>query len=108
MDRLPFLAALAHTPGWVYAVFAALLFLGWQQSRNRALSRWRLALLPALMLGLSLNGVASSFGWGVPQIACWAAGVTTASVLGGHRLKSSARTNPAGLIDVPAVGGLWS
>lgn len=71
---------LRHTPAWVFGLFALLLWLGLVQTRARSVALPRLALLPLLMLGLSLNGVASAFGAHTVALACW--GTALAAVAG--------------------------
>jgi hypothetical protein len=71
------LEILKHTPPWVFGLFLGLVYLGYVQSKTRSVSRVRLAVLPAIMLCLSLLGVWSSFG------ADWAAFFTWAIALAG-------------------------
>jgi hypothetical protein len=47
---------LAHTPLWVWALYAFVLFMGWQRSRERIVSVWRLLVLPGLLLILTVSG----------------------------------------------------
>ena len=66
---------LMHTPTWVYAVFAALMWLGGRQLRANTAPLWRVVLMPVAMVALAIYGVAAAFGhspaglWG---LACWA------------------------------------
>ena len=48
-----FLAILTHTPIWVWAVFALIIFLGYQRTRDRTIQLWRLLLLPVIMILLA-------------------------------------------------------
>lgn len=64
-----------RTPPWVFVLFAVLLAYGIVQLRTRRLSRGRVMFLPALMMSLSLYGVASAFGVNALPFACWLAGV---------------------------------
>lgn len=104
MEDSPVLTALTHTPRWVFVVFVGLLFLGYQQSRNRTVTRPALVLLPATMLGFSLYGVASSFGFGALPFLAWAFGVAIAYLLGRRLLKSPAYPDPLGSFQ---VSGSW-
>lgn len=104
MDQPSLLIVLTHTPRWVFVVFVALLALGYYQSRDRTVSRGRLLLLPAAMLGLSLFSVTSSFGLAWLPLLTWALGVGSVAVLGTQKLQSSAKTGPAGSI---LVKGSW-
>lgn len=104
MNHPTFLEILAHTPPWVFAVFLALLSLGYHQSRNRTVSRGRLLLLPVAMLGLSLYGVASSFGLAFLPLLTWVFGVGVIATLGAKRLQSSAQQVAPGFF---LVKGSW-
>jgi hypothetical protein len=55
-------AVLTKTPLWVGGLFAGLLALGLSQTRDRQVSRLRMAIMPLAMSGLSLWGTASAFG----------------------------------------------
>lgn len=105
MDQPSLLAVLTHTPWWVFAIFIALLALGYQQSRDRTVGRSRLLLVPLAMLGLSYYSVTSSFGLGLLPCLVWVLGVGAVPILGSQRLKSSAQPGPAGSFHVP--GSWW-
>jgi len=60
---------LAHTPKWVFALFALLLVLGGRQMFPARASLTRVTLMPIAMIGLSLYGVFASFR-GAP-LACF-------------------------------------
>jgi hypothetical protein len=62
---------LKHTPLWVFGLFLGLAYAGYLQSRARFVSRYRLAILPIAMLGLSFLGVWSSFGPNLTAFAAW-------------------------------------
>jgi hypothetical protein len=49
---------LPNTPWWVFALFALLMWLGFQALRPRALPIWRLLITPAIFIG-----------WGVTSLA---------------------------------------
>ena len=104
MNQPSLLAVLTHTPWWVFIVFIVLLVLGYQQSRDRTVSRRRLLLLPVAMLGLSFYGVASSFGLGLLSCFAWALGVGAVTSFFSQRLKSSVQPGPAGSF---LVQGSW-
>lgn len=75
---------LSHTPIWVYALFAGLLLLGWQQSRTREVKPWLAFLMPAGLLGYSLSSVLLSVDltsvWSA--LACWLLGLFSAIGVG--------------------------
>ena len=50
-----------HTPGWVWAMLAALLALGVAQSRPRAVRPLHLLALPLVLLGLGLSSLLPAF-----------------------------------------------
>ncbi|MDM0011874.1 hypothetical protein QTH87_05415 [Variovorax sp. J22P168] len=62
-----------HTPKWVYVLFATLLWLGARQLFAHGLSLFRVTLLPVVMTGLSIFGVASAFGDSPSALLAWAA-----------------------------------
>lgn len=67
-----FLEILAHTPRWVFALFALLVWLGSKQLLTSRMSLKRLTVLPIAMTGLSLYGVVSAFSDSPMALACWA------------------------------------
>lgn len=73
-----------HTPTWVWGLLAALLALGWTQTRDRAMTPMRLTVLPLIMLALSFSGVVSTFAHATIAIVAWAIGVA-ASLTAGRR-----------------------
>jgi hypothetical protein len=70
-----FVQILTHTPPWVFALFFGLAYLGFVQARDRQVSRYRLGILPVVMLGLSFFGVWSTFGSSLGALAAWAGAV---------------------------------
>ena len=52
---------LSHTPVWVWGLLAALVALGFSQTRQRHLAPWRLLMLPLVLLGLGLWSMAPGF-----------------------------------------------
>lgn len=47
---------LAHTPLWVWALYAFVLFMAWQRTKDRIVPLWRLLLLPAVLLVVTVTG----------------------------------------------------
>jgi uncharacterized protein DUF6622 len=80
------LEILKHTPVWVWGIFAALLYLGYFQSRPHTLVKRRVAILPVIFIGLSVFGVWSAFGVSLTALAGWASGMALALLLN-RRLK---------------------
>lgn len=64
---------LTYTPGWVYALFALLLWLGGRQLRAGQVPLARTVGLATAMSALSLYGAASVFGGQPLALLCWAA-----------------------------------
>ena len=101
------LQVLKGTPTWVFALFLALLAIGFAQSRPRSVSLVRLSLLPGAFIAFSLYGVIAAFGAQPVELAAWAAGIATA-VLAGRMLGSKPKARwdaAAGRFDVP---GSWA
>jgi len=68
-----------RTPFWVWPALAFLLWRGFAMSRPHRIAVARTALLPAVMLLLSLVGVLSAFGARADVLLCWAAGLALAA-----------------------------
>ena len=64
---------LAHTPIWVFALFAVLVALGLTQMRTREVPLSRAAILPLVMVLLSLMGTLSAFPGSLWALASWTA-----------------------------------
>jgi hypothetical protein len=47
---------LTHTPLWVWALYAFVLLVAWQRSRERIVPVWRLLVLPGVMLVVTVSG----------------------------------------------------
>ncbi len=65
-----------HTPGWVWVLLLALIYIGYLQSRTRIVAKARLFALPAAMLGLSLYSLFATFGAVHLGLLAWLAGGT--------------------------------
>ena len=66
------LQILIHTPKWVFAVFALLLWLGGKQLLAGRVSLSRTTLVPLAMVAFSAFGVSSAFGAAALPLAGWA------------------------------------
>jgi len=62
---------LLHTPAWVWAVLAFLLYRGLLASADREIALKKTLLIPVVMLGLSLQGMASAFGTDMIGLPAW-------------------------------------
>ncbi len=62
---------ITHTPLWVFGLLVLLVYLGWQQSRERVVNKYVIFLLPVGMVALSYFGMLSSFGPNFLPITLW-------------------------------------
>ncbi len=67
------LQILAHTPRWVFVLFAVLVWYGSKQLLAGTVSLARVTLMPVAMTGLAIYGVASAFGDSPLALLGWAA-----------------------------------
>ena len=72
---------LTHTPLYVWAILAFLLWRGAVEMRDRELTLRRMLILPLVMLGLSLHDMTLKFNLGVLLMAAWVAGCAAAALL---------------------------
>lgn len=49
------LAIITHTPIWVWALYAVVLFMGYQRTRDRTVAVWRMMAFPVVMIVLALS-----------------------------------------------------
>ncbi|MET3133769.1 hypothetical protein AAKU55_004059 [Oxalobacteraceae bacterium GrIS 1.11] len=91
----------SHTPAYVWAILALLIWRGVAASGDRDIGVKQLCIMPALMLALSLQGLAGGFG--MPSI--WLAGAALGGALG-WRLNARVAAYPArGVLMQP---GSWT
>lgn len=79
---------LTHTPLYVWAILAFLVYRGMAAMRDRDVEVRRLALIPAVMLVLSLQDISTKFGldgWALAAWALAAGGVALAAGLAGSQ-----------------------
>lgn len=72
---------LAHTPLYVWAILAFLLYRGAIALRDRELEPRKLAIIPAVMLALSLQDIVAKFGSGGMALSLWAAAACAMAAL---------------------------
>lgn len=81
---------LSHTPLYVWAILAFLVWRGVVEMREREIAVSRMAVLPLVMLVLSLHDIALKFGFGPASLGAWLAGCVAAALaawkLGGTRI----------------------
>jgi hypothetical protein len=51
---------LTHTPLYVWAIFALIIFMGYQRTRDRTIQVWRLFIFPVLMIVTAVSGLIGS------------------------------------------------
>jgi hypothetical protein len=68
-----------HTPLWVWALFALVLYMGYQRTRDRVVPLWRIAILPGVMLVLAATGWVNA---GIATLPAIAVGVVIGGVAG--------------------------
>jgi len=71
-----------RTPSWVFVLFFVLLAVGYFQSKDRAINRNKVSILPLAMIALSLYGVISAFGIAPAGLCFWVVGVVVAVWIG--------------------------
>ncbi|WP_416306447.1 DUF6622 family protein [Neptunicella sp. SCSIO 80796] len=72
---------LTHTPLWVFGLFVLLIYLGWQQSRNRTVKSHVIFLLPIGMVALSYFGMLTSFGTAIMPMTLWLASLALTAIV---------------------------
>jgi uncharacterized protein DUF6622 len=75
------LQILKHTPFLVWGILALILYLGYVQSRPHTLARRRIAILPAIFIGVSAVAVLATFGATAPAVIGWVVGLALALLL---------------------------
>ncbi len=87
---------LSHTPVWVWGLLAALMALGFSQTRERHLAPWRLLMLPLVLLGLGLCSMAPGFRALPVSALVWLAALGAgAALLAGRPARAGAEWLPA-------------
>jgi hypothetical protein len=94
---------LEHTPLWVWAVLAAVILLGWQQTRTRDVSITRATILPVVMIVLSLSGVLGAFEKVPFAWAAWLIGLALTLSLAGKAVavRGATRSAQPGFLHIP-------
>jgi hypothetical protein len=72
---------ISHTPLWVWALLAFLLYRGILASVDREVTLKRLAIIPLVMLALSWQGVSTVFGILALPMLCWLLAAAVAATL---------------------------
>ncbi|WP_462176815.1 DUF6622 family protein [Pseudoalteromonas gelatinilytica] len=98
---------LTHTPLWVYGLFVGLIFVGWQQTRERHVKQSTLLILPLGMLALSFFGATSSFGYSLTIMLLWLAGVLSSTIIGLLLFSASSASYQAQNTSFKVPGSWW-
>jgi hypothetical protein len=72
---------LIHTPGYVWAILAFLIYRGLIACTDREVEFSKLFIIPSVMLLLSVQDLAGKFGLGGVTLAAWAAGAMASAFL---------------------------
>jgi hypothetical protein len=81
---------LINTPVWVWGLLAFLIFRGMLASVGRETGIRRLFIIPLVMLGLSMHGIAASFGADPFAVPVWLAATAAVPQWRGHCSASTA------------------
>jgi len=73
------IGVLTHTRPYVWAIFAFIIFMGFQRTRDRTVQLWRLFLLPTIMILTALSGM---IGAGLGSLPAILAGLAVGGVSG--------------------------
>ena len=101
------LQILRGTPVWVYALFLALIVLGYVQSKPRNVAPAVLAILPVALGVFSLTRVLTAFGPAPLALLAWAGG-TAAALLLSRALKQPAGARWSAATYTFHVPGSWT
>lgn len=72
---------ISHTPSYVWALLAFLVYRGWLASKDRETSLLKVALIPLVMLGLAVSGIHADGPLGETVWLVWAAGAALSGAL---------------------------
>lgn len=94
----------AHTPWWVYALFAYLIFRGVKALRPGETTLIKVAIIPVVFTIWSLLELVRLYGLAVGAIAIWVAGLAIGVAIGYFMLRKAAITvdRTTGVIHRPA------
>jgi uncharacterized protein YneF (UPF0154 family) len=76
-----FAQIISHTPLWVWALLAFLIYRGILASVNREVTLKKLSIIPLVMLALSWQGVSTVFGVTPLPMLCWLLAAAVAATL---------------------------
>ncbi|MES2017886.1 MAG: DUF6622 family protein [Pseudomonadota bacterium] len=97
---------LSHTPLYVWAILALLVWRGIAASADREMAFGKLLIIPAVMLLLALQDIAFKFGLGAVTLAAWAGGAALAAIITWHT--GTVRVSPGQQPGHVLVRGSWT
>lgn len=72
---------ISHTPLYVWAILAFLMYRGYLASKDREATLRNLFIIPGVMLALSLQGIVGKFGGSDASLLAWAAGAIVSTAV---------------------------
>lgn len=72
---------ISHTPLYVWALLAFLMYRGYVASKDREATLRNLTIIPGVMLVLSIQGITGKFGGSDVALVAWAAGAGASTAL---------------------------
>ncbi|WP_426212520.1 DUF6622 family protein [Massilia sp. TWP1-3-3] len=72
---------LSHTPLYVWAILALLIYRGIVALRDREMAVRKMFIIPVIMLALSLQDIVAKFGTGLLPLSAWAGGALVMTLL---------------------------
>lgn len=97
---------LTHTPIYVWAILAFLIYRGVLASREREMSVGRMLVIPFLMLVLSMQAIATQFGVASVAMLAWAIGAAVAALL--SRVSGAGRASAGVVPGTLRIRGSWT
>jgi len=72
---------ISHTPVYVWALLAFLIYRGWLASQDRETSLLKVAVIPLVMLGLAVSSISTAGPLGESVWAIWALGAAASAAM---------------------------
>jgi len=94
-----------HTPLWVWAMLAFLVYRGWSASADREIPLFKVALIPLLLLALSLHGVYEQSHADAPALAAAVLAAVGSGVL--SWLATGRAAVASNIAPYPGRGTVW-
>jgi hypothetical protein len=96
---------LTHTPIYVWAILAFLVYRGVLAAREREMGAGRMLVIPLLMLALSLQSISTQFGLESVAMLAWAIGAALSALL--CRVSGKGRASPGAVPGTVRIPGSW-